>query len=355
MTTPDPRHFLKLDDFSPAELLEILELSCQPDLPKLLAGQGVALIFEKPSARTRHSMEMATVQLGGHPSITRPDEIQLGVREDIADVARTFGGYHAMVGLRVFAHQTLDDFAAASPVPIINLLSDRCHPLQALADVLTMIQQWGNQQHGGKQRGSASPSTPETPSIPETLAGRSVAYVGDPNNVARSLALACAKLGMEFRFSCPEGYSFSPEDEAVIQSATQTSGATQPSGATQTSGATQASGATQPNAASFWGSPDPKEAVAQADVVYTDVWASMGQEDEAAQRRADFAGYTVTDELMELAAPGAIFLHCLPAHRGEEVSEQVLEGDQSQVWRQAENRMHTARGLLAWLAKGDSR
>ncbi len=338
MTVSDPRHFLKLEDFSPAELLEILELSRQPDLPQLLSGQGVALIFEKPSARTRHSMEIAAVQLGGHPSVTRPDEIQLGVREDIADVARTFGGYHAMVGLRVFSHQTLDDFAAASPVPVINLLSDRCHPLQALADVLTMIGQWGNEPGGA-----------DSPSIPEVLAGRSVAYVGDPNNVARSLALACAMLGVEFRFSCPEGYAFAPEDEAVIQSAARAGGVA------RAGGAPQAGGAPPTNGVRFWGAPDPKEVVAQADVVYTDVWASMGQEEQAAQRRADFAGYTVTPELMKLAAPGAIFLHCLPAHRGEEVAEQVLEGGQSQVWRQAENRMHTARGLLAWLALGAGR
>jgi len=307
-----PRHFLKLDDLSQAELLEVLELSMRPELPPLLAGKGVALVFEKPSARTRHSVEMAAVQLGAHPSVTRADEIQLGQREGIADVARTFGCFYSMVGLRVFWHQTLLDYASASPVPTINLLSDRSHPLQALADILTMAQQWGIAPHD----------------MPDGFAGRSVAYVGDPNNVAKSLALACAMLGIEFRLSCPKGYTFPEEDIATILPVAKVNGV------------------------ASWEALDPKEVVAGADVVYTDVWASMGQEAQTDQRRADFAGYTVTAELMELAAPEAIFLHCLPAHRGEEVADEVLEGRQSRVWRQVENRMHTARGLMAWLQGG---
>lgn len=306
------RHFLTLDDLTQAELLEVLNLSTQPELPQLLAGKGVAFVFEKPSARTRHSVEMATVQLGGQPSITRPDEIQLGVREEIADVARTFGCYHSMVGLRVFQHQTLEEFAAASPVPVMNLLSDRSHPLQALADVLTMTQEWGI----------------EPQSMPDAFQGKSVAYVGDPNNVAKSLALACAMLGMEFRISCPEGYTFPSNDVATILPMAEANGVTS------------------------WGALNPHEVVAGADVVYTDVWASMGQEEEAVQRKADFADYTITAELMQMAAPEAIFLHCLPAHRGEEVTDEVLEGASSRVWRQAENRMHTARGLMAWLQGG---
>ena len=305
-----PRHFLTLADLTQAELLEVLRLSMANNLPPVLAGKGVALVFEKPSARTRHSMELAVVQLGGHPSVIRPDEIQLGVREAIADVARTFSGYHSVVGLRVFQHQTLVDFAAASEVPVVNLLSDLAHPIQALADVMTMAQQWSLEPAG----------------LLAGLQGKVVAYVGDSNNVARSLGLACAMLGLEFKVASPEGYGFSQADQAVLSQA-----------------------ASDHQTPAWQATSDPREAVAGADVVYTDVWASMGQEDEAAKRRADFAGYTVTPELMALANPEAIFLHCLPAHREEEVSAEVLEGASSKVWQQAENRMHTARGLLAWL------
>jgi len=342
------RHFLTLDDLSQAELLDVLQLSQQATLPPRLKGAGVALVFEKPSARTRHSMEMAAVQLGAHVSVTRPDEIQLGVSEDIADLARTFGSYYSGVGLRVFKHQTLTSFAAASPVPVMNLLSDKSHPLQALADVLTMLQEWqikpqdlsgqsggagqvkGNHQSGGvgQVKGDHQSGGAGQVKGNHQLKGKSVAYVGDPNNVAKSLALACAMLGLNFTVSCPQGYSFTAEDLATILPLAEANGVTSRSAL------------------------EPRDAVAGADVVCTDVWASMGQEDEAAQRRADFADYTVTAELMSLAAPEAIFMHCLPAHRGEEVTAEVLEGPSSRVWQQAANRMHTARGLLAWLLGG---
>lgn len=306
-----PRNFLEIDDLAPAELVEVLRLSMSGQLPPLLEGRSCALVFEKPSARTRHSVEMAVVQLRGHPLVIRPDEIQLGVRETIADIARTFGCYHSIVGLRVFSHEMLAEFAAASPVPVVNLLSDQAHPLQALADLMTLAQEWG-----------LSPAD-----MPAGFAGKKVAYIGAANNVARSLALGCAMVGADFCISCPPDYGFKSEDVAPVLSVL----------------------AAQPSPPASYGVLDPAEAVQGADAVYTDVWASMGEESEAAQRRADFAGYTVTTELMWQAAPEAIFLHCLPAHRGEEVSDDVLEGPRSRVWRQAENRMHTARGLLAWL------
>ena len=309
--TSQPRNFLEIDDLTPAELVDVLRLSMSGQLPPLLEGSSCALVFEKPSARTRHSVEMAVVQLRGHPLVIRPEEIQLGVRESIADIARTFGCYHSVVGLRVFSHQMLAEFATASPVPVVNLLSDQAHPLQALADLLTLAQEW-----------KLTPAD-----MPAGFAGRKVAYIGAANNVARSLALGCAMMGVEFCISCPPAYGFKSEDTAPVLSVL----------------------ACQSDPPACYSETDPAVAVKGADAVYTDVWASMGEEDEAAQRRKDFAGYTVTTEFMWQAAPEAIFLHCLPAHRGEEVSAEVLEGPRSRVWRQAENRMHTARGLLAWL------
>jgi ornithine carbamoyltransferase len=243
---------------------------------------------------------MAVVQLGGHPLTIRPDEVGLDTRETVEDVTRTLCCYHAAIGARVFEHSKLERMTAVSSVPVVNMLSDEAHPLQALADLLTIANEFG---------GVAS------------LAGRTVAYIGDANNVARSLSLGAGMLGMSVRIATPVGFEFSGADIARIT-------------ATGTD---------------FAASNDPFEAVAGASVVYTDVWTSMGQEEEAAQRRELFAGFTVNDELMNAAASDAIFLHCLPAHRGEEVSDSVLEGAQSRVWVQAENRMHAARGALVWL------
>jgi ornithine carbamoyltransferase len=260
----------------------------------------MALLFEKPSARTRNSMEMAVVQLGGHPLTIRPDEVGLDTRETVEDVTRTLCCYHAVIGARVFEHSKLDRMTAVSSVPVVNMLSDEAHPLQALADLLTMADEFGGV---------------------GALAGKTVAYVGDANNVARSLALGAGMLGMSVRVAAPAGFEFSEVDVARIV----------------TSGA------------DFFSTNDPNEAVEGANVVYTDVWTSMGQEAEAVQRRKLFSGFTIDDSLMAHAASDAIFLHCLPAHRGEEVSESVLEGPQSRVWQQAENRMHAARGALVWL------
>lgn len=268
---------------------QILALSELPDLGLPLAGKGVALVFQKPSARTRSSMEMATVQLGGHPVYIQKEEVGLGIRESAEDVARTLACYHAVIAARVRDHEDLDSMAAATDQPLLNLLSDRAHPLQALADLLTVRQLLGR------------------------LEGARIAYVGDgDNNVCRSLAKACSLLGVELRIASPEGYGLGERHEGVAQLS------------------------------------DPAEAVEAADIVYTDVWVSMGQDEEAEARVTAFGPYRVDEALME-RCPDARFLHCLPARRGEEVSAGVIDGSRSAVWLQAENRMHTARGALAWL------
>ncbi len=296
------RHFLDVDDLSPTELQQVLDLSVDPGVERVLEGKGMALLFEKPSLRTRNSMEMAVFQLGGHPISIKPDEVGLDTRETVEDVTRTLASYHAAIGARVFEHDKLVRMAAVSSVPVVNLLSDDAHPMQALADLLTLREELGD------------------------LAGRSIAYVGDGNNVARSLAMACGALGMDVRVATPKGYELSAADLAVIHA--------------------YGVEITQTN--------DPHEGVAGADAIYTDVWASMGQEAEAGLRREAFAGFTVSDDLLGSADSGAVFLHCLPAHRGEEVTHDLLEGPRSRVWRQAENRMHAARGLLAWMLLADA-
>ena len=294
------RHLLEIDDLTPAELRDVLALGGAATVPRSLEGRGMALLFEKPSARTRNSMEMAVFQLGGHPLTIRPDEIGLDTRETVEDVTRTLCCYHAAIGARVFEHSKLERMVAVSTVPVVNMLSDDGHPLQALADVLTLAGEFGGV---------------------DALAGRRIAYVGDGNNVARSLALACGMVGMEVAIATPVGYGLPASDLARLAAAGIDPVITD----------------------------DPALAVAGADAVYTDVWASMGQEAEAEERRSAFAGYTVDTALMDVASDDAIFLHCLPAHRGEEVSASVLEGHRSRVWPQAENRMHAARGALVWL------
>ncbi|MGH9282579.1 MAG: ornithine carbamoyltransferase [Acidimicrobiales bacterium] len=298
MNAPPPRHLLDVDDLTGAELAAILDLAERPDPPKVLAGKGVVLLFEKPSLRTRNATELAVVQLGGHPVTLRAEEVDVDVREPASDAARVLSRYHAVIGARVFEHAKLARMAGASSVPVVNLLSDDAHPCQALADLLTLRQVWGS------------------------LAGRSVAYVGDGNNVCRSLVLAAALAGLEARVATPPGFAMPAE---TMERATALGGQVTVAGS-------------------------PEEAVKGADAVYTDVWASMGQEADAERRRRAFAGFTVDESLMAHAAPGAAFLHCLPAHRGEEVSAGVLEGPASAVWRQAENRMHAMRGLLLFLA-----
>ena len=296
------RHFLDVDDLSPEELARVLDLAEQSDPPAVLAGQGVALLFEKPSLRTRNATEMAIVQLGGYPLSLKGDEVGLSAREPARDVVRVLAGYHAAVAARVFDHGVLEEMVAFSEVPVVNLLSDAAHPCQALADLLTLRQHYGQ------------------------LEGLRVAYVGDFNNVARSLGIACAMSGASFAVGCPP--DFAPTDADID------------------------------HIASLGGSIDvssrPHDAVADADAVYTDVWTSMGQEAEATRRQRAFEGFTVDSGLMQHAGEKAVFLHCLPAHRGEEVADEVVESDRSLVFQQAHNRMHAVRGLFLWLFGGGS-
>jgi ornithine carbamoyltransferase len=293
------RSFLEVDDLDPARLQSVLDqaLAWKADptgIPAALEGRGVAALFEKPSARTRISIEMAVATLGGHPIYVRPEEVGLDTRESVEDVARTMAGMCAVIAARVFDHRTLERMEAAVDVPIVNLLSDRAHPCQALADLLTLREHFGR------------------------LEGLRVAFVGDGNNVAASLAFGAALSGVELAVASPEGYELDPE---VVARARNLGGTIELTG-------------------------DPDDAVRGVDAIYTDVWTSMGQETEREQRLHAFAGFTVDGELLKGASQGAVFLHCLPAHRGEEVAADVIDGPRSLVWPQAANRMHAARALL---------
>tara|TARA_Y100001970_G_scaffold287025_1_gene410650 strand:- start:3927 stop:4832 length:906 start_codon:yes stop_codon:yes gene_type:complete len=291
------KSYLEVDDLTKAELHRVLELCRDPDPPKVLRGQGIALIFEKPSNRTRNSMEMAAYQLGGHPVYIRGEEIGLDERESVEDAVTTLSAYYKCIAARVFAHKTLERMAETKVCPIINLLSDTGHPMQALADVITLVEEFGD------------------------LDGKSLAFIGDGNNVFRSLAMAAGMLGAEIRFAGPSGYRLSEIDKDRL-----------------------AAIGVEVKEFDF-----AQEAVNGVNAVYTDVWTSMGQESESEERKRAFESFTVNSDLMSVASSDAIFLHCLPAHRGEEVTEEVLEGPMSRIWSQSENRMHAARGLLAWL------
>ena len=294
------RHLLGVTDLDPSELALVLDIARRPiaSLGRPLEGQGAALIFEKPSNRTRHSMEMAVVQLGGHPVYTRGEEVGLDVREPVEDVTRILNGYHGLLAARVFDHSVVERMAAVSSTPVGNMLSDRGHPLQALADVLTMAAELG------------------------PLADRTVAYVGDYNNVARSLGRAAAMLGMHVRFGCPPGFDAGDEDLATLAAL---------------------------GAASVEQHPRPEAAIKGADAVHTDTWTSMGQEAEKEERRRAFEGYTVTEAMMSGAAVDAIFMHCMPAYRGFEVAADVIDGPRSRVIRQGHDRLHAARAAIAFL------
>ena len=300
MTATDVRHLLDITDLTVDEIRQILALAEQPvgSLGRPLDGLGAALIFEKPSNRTRHSMEMAVVQLGGHPVYTRGEEVGFDTREPVEDVARIMEGYHAVIAARVFDHLTVTRMAAVVDVPVVNMLSDHSHPLQALADALTMQQCLGD------------------------LAGKTVAYVGDFNNVARSLAEISSMLGMHVRLGCPLGFDaplVELERFALL------------------------------GAASVEQFHRAVDAVEGAHAVHTDTWVSMGQEAEKQERLQQFEGYTIDTEMMTLADPGAVFMHCLPAYRGIEVTAEVIDGPQSVVFQQGHNRLHAARGALAFL------
>jgi len=297
------RHFLDVDDLSATELADVLDRAEAADLGRPLAGMGVALYFAKPSLRTRHSAEMAVVQLGGHPVTVKRDEIDPGTREPWADIARVLAGYHALMGARVFGHDDVVALSAPDALPVVNLLSDVAHPCQTLADLLTMRQQLGG------------------------LSGRTVCYVGDFNNVARSLALGAAMSGMEVRLACPAG--FGPTDGDLDRLAG--------------------------HGCAPFVTTHPHEAAKGADAVHTDVWTSMGFEAESTQRARAFEGFQVDDSVMAAANPGAIFMHCLPVHRGEEAAASVVDGPRSRIFEQAHNRMHAFRGLLSWLIEVNER
>ncbi|HEX9437016.1 MAG TPA: ornithine carbamoyltransferase [Candidatus Limnocylindria bacterium] len=303
------RHFVSLADLAPEELERLLAdaaaLKRDPvprDAP--LRGRSIAMIFEKPSLRTRLSFEMAMVHLGGHASYLSPAEVGLGRRESIADVARVTSRYVDGIVLRTFAHETTEEFARSSAVPVINGLSDLSHPCQGLADVFTIRERKGDR--------------------PDVV----VAYIGDGNNVCHSLMLGVALAGQTIRIGTPAGYEPHERFRAKAAEIARRTGATIELGS------------------------DPHETVRGADVVYTDVWTSMGQEQEYERRRRAFQGYQVNAELLRLADREAVVMHDLPAHRGEEITDDVIDGPRSAVFDQAENRLHAQKALVRWLLGG---
>lgn len=297
-----PRHFLDLFDISTAEAHELLDLSSQlksGGRDPLLPGRILGLIFEKPSLRTRVSFEAAIARLGGNAVFLQGKDVGLGVRETVEDFARVISQYVDIIAIRTFAHSTVEELARHATIPIINALSDYAHPCQAMADILTIREALGK------------------------LEGLNVAFMGDGNNVSMSLAVACARFGLNFVLSCPPGYEFPDRFTTHF-------------------------------ARTFPGVPlviehDPAKAGDNADVFYTDVWASMGQEDEAELRRGVFAPYRIDMEMFKRGSSDAILLHCLPAHRGEEVTAEVLEHPRSLIIPQAANRLHFQKALLYWL------
>lgn len=300
------RDYLSVDDLSPAELASILELAGKVKADPAayvdrLRGRSVALVFEKPSTRTRVSFEVGVAELGAHPLVISSSDLQLGRGETIEDTGRVLSRYVDAIVLRTFEQERLELLASAASVPVVNSLSDFEHPCQALADLFTVRERLGEPQ------------------------GRSLTYLGDGNNVAHSLLLAGAKVGMRVRVATPPGFGPIPQ---VVKRAAEI--------AAETGGSVEVLH-------------DPIEAASDADVLYTDVWASMGQEDEADERELVFRGYQVDERLVDLASPGVVVMHCLPAHRGMEIAAEVIDGPRSAVWDQAENRLHTQKALLLFL------
>ncbi len=307
------RHLLDLSDIGPTGVRTLAELSVAPVEP-ILAGSSVAMVFEKPSARTRNSTEMAVVDLGGHPVMITDAEVGIDRRESAEDVARTLGCFHSIIAARVNDHRVLERMAGALDgqamgVSVVNLLSDVSHPCQAIADVLTIADERGGL---------------------DALAGLDVVYVGDANNVTRSLAQALLGLGATLKVAAPEGYQLTAEEAAELNTF-----AMGPSGGVELFS-------------------DPLAAANGAAVLYTDVWTSMGQEAESAQRRIDLARFVIDDELLASSADDAIVLHCLPAHRGEEITASVLEGSASRVWQQVAHRRTAMRGVFRWIEESAS-
>jgi ornithine carbamoyltransferase len=294
------RHFTRVADFSREELELVLDAAARlkqtpRDEQHVLPGRALGMIFQKPSTRTRVSFEVGIAQLGGHALYLRSDDLQLGRGETIKDTATVLSRYLDAIMIRTFAQADVDELAANASIPVINGLTDSAHPCQALADVLTIRERLGQ------------------------IEGVRVAYLGDGNNVCSSLMVAVARLGGTFVAATPSGYE--PDERPVAIA--------------------------RESGAQVDVTDDPEAAVQGADVLYTDVWTSMGQEEERERRLRDLAGYGITEELVAKATDGAIVLHCLPAHYGEEITEDVLYGPQSAVWDQAENRLHAQKGLLA--------
>lgn len=287
------RHLLTGAELSPGEIRALvaraLELKAAPLSSRALAGRSVALLFRKPSTRTRLSFEAGVFELGGHPIVLRSEDLQLSRGESLRDTALVLSRHVAAAGVRTHDDAELDELAEHSSVPLINMLTARHHPCQALADLVTLQEAFGR------------------------LEGLRLAYVGDGNNVARSLALIGGAVGVDVAIASPAGYALEPGGGAALTT-------------------------------------DPAEAVAGANAVYTDVWVSMGEEEGAEARRAALAPYRLDDALLARAAPGAIALHCLPAHPGEEIAESVLHGERQRIWDQAENRRHAQKALLELLA-----
>ena len=304
------RHLLTLDSLGRDGIRHDLELAARiktrgGDTRDALAGGRVGLIFDKPSTRTRVSFEAAIWGLGMLPIALRPDELQIGRGETIADTARVLSRYLSALVIRTFEQARVEELARYATIPIVNALTDEHHPCQALADVMTLQEEFGS------------------------LDGLRVAFIGDGNNVSHSLIQAAGHLGFTLAISTPAGY----EPDAAIVAAAQAN--------------------CRVNGGAIELGHDVRVAARGADAVYTDVWASMGQEKEREERARTFAGYCVNAELMALAAPRAIFLHCLPAHRGDEVTDEVMDGPQSRVWDEAENRWYTEQALLYMLITGD--
>lgn len=291
------KHLLEIDDLTSEELVDILDRSESRESATHAVPPGVALIFEMPSARTRNAAEMAAVQLGAHPVYIDAKELGFDKRESTEDIGMTLACYYSIVSARVHDHTVLQRLASLNAVPIVNLLSKESHPLQALADIMTISQEFGGAE------------------------GIEIAYVGHPGNVWLSLALASGLVGANMRLAVPETQMPSEDDLARIKRA-----------------GTELTVTT-----------DTKSAVAGANVVYTDKWVSMSDTVDPVTRRIDFADFSITQSMMGLAASDAIFMHCLPAKRGDEVTSAVLDGSSSRVWQQAKNRMHTTRGVFSWI------
>ena len=305
------KHFLDIADFTSEEIQGLLTLATRLKAEQkrgesrpLLKGKVLAMVFQKPSLRTRVSFDMAMRDLAGDALYLSPNEIGLGKRESIADIARVLSGYVQVVMARVFEHQHILELAKWSSVPVINGLSDYNHPCQAMADTLTIYEEFGS------------------------LKGLNVSYIGDGNNVAVSLMKAVTKLGANFRIANPEGYDM-PEGDIELGKEI-----------------------ARENAGSVTLLREPQAAAEGADVIYTDTWTSMGQEEEAKKREAVFPPYQINDDLLKLANPAAIVMHCLPAHRGQEITDAVADGPQSRLFPQAENRMHAQKAILVELLLG---